>query len=226
MNILKRFISTSAEEFICNNELARKAYDEISDSIKSIITNGHDIFIINNSEKNCNGVVPVKELCYKKLEEEYLWYREKPLDYLYNEMGKGGPIDVYKEFYKERDNMLRVGLEFETGNISSAHRSMNKLSIGCIYKEIDFAVLILPVKRLSYYLTDRVSNYEELEPYFRLIKMFPFIIIGFDADIYSSNVPLLPKGTDGMSKRSIRKWKNQNQLLSQHISQRDEGPTL
>ena len=61
--------------------------------------------MINNSSKHCNGVVPIKEGCYQLLEEEYGWFREKPLD-SFSE--KGGPIDVYTEFHSNKD-FLRVG---------------------------------------------------------------------------------------------------------------------
>lgn len=108
------------------------------------------IGFINNSAKNCNGVVPVKEGCYQLLEEEYDWYREKPLATFFE---KGGPIDVYKEF-SDNYSVLRIGLEFETGNISSAHRSMNKLALGLANNDIDLAVLMMPIHDLSYYLTD------------------------------------------------------------------------
>lgn len=209
MIITKQYISPMAQTMIESHKMAKQAYHEICDSIKSIVTYGHDIFIVNNSEKNCNGVVPIKETCYARLEEHYSWYREKPLIYLREEMKKGGPIDVYKEFQDVGANSFRVGLEFETGNISSAHRSMNKLKIGLLVNELDMAVLMMPVKRLSFYLTDRVSNYEELEPYFRLLGDSTFIVIGFDAEKCSTEVPLLPKGKDGMSKRSVRKWVNQ-----------------
>ena len=208
MRITKQYISPVAQTLLDNNIAAMQAYKEIGDSIKSIVTRGRDHFIINNSEKNCNGVVPIKEPCYVKLEDSYLWYREKPLTYLQEEMKKGGPIDVYKEFSMGGQSPFRVGLEFETGNIASAHRAMNKLKIGLLVDELDLAILIMPVKELCFFLTDRVSNYEELEPYFKLLDDRPFIVFGFDAEHYSPNVPLLPKGKDGMSTRSIRKWAN------------------
>ena len=37
-------------------------------------------------------------------------------------------------------------------------------------------------------------------------SVFMPIFIGFDATIYDNNIPLIPKGKDGMSKRSIKKW--------------------
>ncbi|WP_440669062.1 hypothetical protein [Bacillus subtilis] len=66
----------------------------------------------------------------------------------------------------------------------------------------------MPVFELSYFLTDRVSNYEELEPYFENTEGKPFIYIGFNADAFDPSVPFIPKGKDGMSNRSIKKWKD------------------
>ena len=45
-----------------------------------------------------------------------------------------------------------------------------------------------------------------IEPYFLLLDEVPFIVFGFDAEEYSTDAPLLPKGKDGMSPRTIRKW--------------------
>lgn len=207
MLIAKKYISPSAHDLIKNNSLAKDAYNEVSNSIGENVTPGHNIFILNNTRKNCNGVVPVKERCYQILEDKYGWYREKPLSYFHDDAHKGGPIDVYKEFY-QGDNYLYAGLEFETGNISSAHRSMNKLLIGIAKGEITIAFLMMPIQAMSFYLTDRVSNYEELEPYFLLLDNSPFVVFGFNAEEYSPDVPLLPKGKDGMSPRTIRKWQD------------------
>lgn len=85
---------------------------------------------------------------------------------------------------------------------------MNKLTLGLKNRDLDLAVLIMPVHHLSYYLTDRVSNYEELEPYYSLVDNFPFVFLGFEAEDYDPSYPSLDKGKDGMSHRSVRKWKN------------------
>jgi len=208
MKIEKVYMTREAEELVNNDRLFKQSYEEVVASIcSSVWPMDSETFIINNTEKNGNGVVPVKELCYVMLEDTYNWFREKPLDVLKVEKKKGGPIDVYKEFV-ENNELKRVGLEFETGNISSAHRSMNKLLLGLNRKEIDLAMILMPVFELSRFLTDRVSNYEELEPYFENTEGKPFIYIGFNADEFSSSVPFIPKGSDGMSKRSIKKWKD------------------
>lgn len=213
MKIAKVFMTEKAQYLKQTNNLVQQALDEVKMSICSPIwpmTSDH--FTINNSNKNINGVVPIKELCYIMLEEKFNWYREKPLDVFRLEKKKGGPIDVYKKF-KNQVTVERVGLEFETGNISSAHRSMNKLLLGIKRDELDLAIILMPISKLSYYLTERVANFEELEPYFEITESYPFVFIGFDAEEYSSVVPIIPKGKDGMSKRSIKKWKNQAENL-------------
>lgn len=207
MIIAKSYISKAAEKLMGCNPMAKQAFYEVAQSIRNNVTLHHNSFILNNSSKNCNGVVPVKEKCYEILEEQFLWFREKPLAYFRDDAQKGGPIDVYKEFITSTET-FKVGLEFETGNISSAHRSLNKLCVGIKKQELDMAILMMPIKRMSFYLTDRVSNYEELEPYFLLLDDFPFIVFGFDAEEYSPDAPILPKGKDGMSPRTIRKWQS------------------
>lgn len=197
MHIAQCYITRDAQNLIDHNTLAHQAFQEITDAVNSMTT------VINNTKKNCNGVVPLKEPCYCTLEEIYNWYREKPLDVLTK---KGGPIDVYKSF-EDENSRFNVGIEFETGNISSAHRAMNKLSLGVHNGELHLAVLMMPMRTLSYYLTDRVSNYEELEPYFSLVANIPFIMIGFDVENYSLEATYLPKGKDGMSDRAVHKWK-------------------
>lgn len=145
MKVAKLYISPILEELLKSNHLALTAYREIESSILCNHTEGLKHFIINSSSKNCNGVVPIKEKIYEALENTYGWFREKPLKYLHEEAHKGGPIDVYKEFAGEKP--FKVGLEFETGNISSAHRSMNKLCLGIIGSELDMAAIMLPIKK-------------------------------------------------------------------------------
>jgi hypothetical protein len=57
-------------------------------------------------------------------------------------------------------------LEWETGNVSSSHRSLNKLVLGIQRGLLVGGALIVPTKHMYRYLTDRVGNYEELAPFF------------------------------------------------------------
>lgn len=210
MKVDKEFKTKVAINLLNQDPLLNQAYKEVKQAIcKSVWPEGATTFTINNSEKKSNGVVPIKELCYIHLEEFLKWFREKPLKVLAEEKGKGGPIDVYKEFSSANGLIVkRVGLEFETGNISSAHRSLNKLKLGLDRKEIDLAIILLPVHELGKYLTDRISTYEELAPYFELTEGMAFIVIGFNADAFDNTVEIIKKGKDGMSDRSIKTWKD------------------
>lgn len=59
----------------------------------------------------------------------------------------------------------RIAIEWETGNISSSHRSMNKLAIALENGVIEVGVLIVPSRHLYEHLTDRIGNIGELSGY-------------------------------------------------------------
>jgi hypothetical protein len=94
-------------------------------------------------------------------------------------------------------------VEWETGNISSSHRSLNKICLGIMNGVLEGGALILPTKEMYYYLTDRVGNFEELLPYFPFWETQnidgTLIIIAVQHDGVAKNIPLLPKGKDGMA---------------------------
>ena len=99
-----------------------------------------------------------------------------------------------------------VVLEWETGNISSSHRSMNKLAMLLMDSIIAAGVLVVPSRRLYRFLTDRIGNIGELEPYFRLWSsvqcaegILEIVVIEHDAE--SMDVPRIPKATDGRAAR-------------------------
>lgn len=204
MHVVKEYRSFSADKLISIAPIAKQAYTEIVTAI------GNMVGKINNSEKYINSVSPIKNGLINLLHDEYGWEKEKHLMALTGEgntgstnkrrKGSGGGIDVYKEFSQDEFS-FRVGIEFETGNVASVHRSLNKLSLGEKNKELDLIVLVLPVFDLSYYLTDRVANYEEIERYFPLFEDRPFIAFGFDAEEYSPDFPIFVKGNDGNSKK-------------------------
>jgi hypothetical protein len=100
----------------------------------------------------------------------------------------------------------RVVVEWETGNISSSHRAVNKMCLGLMHERIKAGVLVLPTRALSAYLTDRIGNYEELSPYFELWRRLPvregcLEIIAVEHDATSKDVPRIPKATDGRALR-------------------------
>ncbi len=204
MHVVQEYKTYYADSLIHISPVAREAYDEIIDAI------GHMVGQINNSQKHINSVTPIKEGLVSLLSENYGWTKEWHLSTVSGEVdpeerrsrrkGSGGGIDVYKEFV-QGEFSFNVGLEFETGNVASVHRSLNKLSLGVDAHELDLMVLVLPVFNLSYYLTDRSANYEEIAGYFRLYNNRPFIAFGFDAEEYDPSFPVFEKGNDGNHKR-------------------------
>ncbi len=94
--------------------------------------------------------------------------------------------------------------EWETGNISSSHKSINKLAMLLADRIISAGTLIVPSRKLYAFLTDRIGNIQELEPYFRLWRSVPcregvleIVVIEYDAQSY--DVPKIPKMTAGRS---------------------------
>lgn len=98
-----------------------------------------------------------------------------------------------------------VALEWETGNVSSSHCSLNKMAFGIQNQVILAGFLVVPCRSIAQYLTDRIGNFEELEPYFGFwqnsIAAYKGLleIIGIEQDEVSYEVPRIPKGTDGRS---------------------------
>lgn len=78
---------------------------------------------------------------------------------------KAGAIDATLE-----TKYGKIAVEWETGNISSSHRALNKMALGIIQKNIICGFLIVPIRKLAKFLTDRIGNYEEIKPYFPLYE--------------------------------------------------------
>jgi hypothetical protein len=141
-----------------------------------------------------SGVKPIKLACMKKL-EALGWKLETPVDIA--TVKRPGPMDATLQV---NDRLFCV--EWETGNISSSHRAINKMALGIIKEILIGGVLILPTREMYKYLTDRIGNFPEIEPYFPLWKSLRvneglLAIIAIEHDGVSKDVPRIPKGTDG-----------------------------
>lgn len=144
--------------------------------------------------KQQNGVVPIKEKATQELEARG-WQKEYP--WPLEDRKKPGRMDAGK--------LTPEGLaafEWETGNISSSHRSLNKMCMGLMQEIIIAGFLIVPSRALYTFLTDRIGNFSELVPYLPLWKSVPvqhglLEIIVIEQDAESMDVPKIPKGTDG-----------------------------
>jgi len=93
-------------------------------------------------------------------------------------------------------------VEWETGNVSSSHRALNKMALGMLKGLLVGGALILPPRAMYRYLTDRVGNFEEIEPYFPLWRSLHvgrglLLVFEIEHDTVSRDVPRTTKGTDG-----------------------------
>lgn len=134
-----------------------------------------------------NGVVPIKKGLMEELVRQG-WTREVRLGV------KGiGKLDAVLT-----TDYGVVALEWETGNISSSHRALNKMSLGLMKGVLVCGILVVPSRNLYQYLTDRIGNMEELEPYFDLwrsirCKQGVLEIVAIEQDASSTRVPRIPK---------------------------------
>lgn len=112
---------------------------------------------------------------------------------------KPGPMDATLQYANSY-----IALEWETGNISSSHRAINKMVSGLIKGTLICGILILPSRDMYNYLTDSVGNFRELEPYFPVWKKANYnidrgalIVYEIEQDNVSSEITPYKKGTDG-----------------------------
>lgn len=107
----------------------------------------------------------------------------------------------------------RVAIEWETGNISSSHRSMNKLAIALGNRVVDIGVLVLPSRSLYEHLTDRIGNIGELSGYLSMweglkasVERGLLAITVVEQDhLTDDDFPYLPRGNDGRAKEGRSK---------------------
>lgn len=179
------------------------ALDEVRAAISDVVwpPGAEDFTIHPQSGKKSgegNGVVPIRTAFVQALENRG-WTKEVlfPLE-THPDGSKFGNMDAAKEF----DGGLPFLVEWETGNISSSHRALNKMGLGLMAGVIAGAVLVVPTRELAQYLTDRIGNLRELLPYLNLWRALPvergfLAIFAVEHDKASLDVPKIAKGTDG-----------------------------
>lgn len=154
---------------------------------------GENTFSLNPTEKG-NGVKPIKKAFMLHL-EKVGWSLEHRM-----ELGsrlQPGPVDAVRNV-----DQRWFAVEWETGNISSSHRALNKMALGLVDGLLAGGVLILPSRDMYRYLTDRVGNFAEIEPYFSVWENIDIdngylAVIEVEHDMLSEEAPLFRKGTDG-----------------------------
>ena len=166
----------------------RRARRDILDGIDAIVwPPGASEFALHPG-KNLNGVKPIKDAFVELLTHKG-WVPE---------------FQRFDAHLTYPNGTLPFAVEWETGNISSSHRAINRLGLGMSEGRISGGVLVLPTHELYWNLTDRVGNYRELEPYLPLWRAwngqpgFSYLaIVTVEHDRLDDSVPVIGKGTDG-----------------------------
>lgn len=199
MKLVHTEVLVSAGTFATSKEW-RTIQDEIAVAVNSVKwPEGSRDFTIHpqsgRKRGEGNGVRPIKEAFQFTLQEQFGWALEYRMPLV--EGLRSGPIDAVR-----MTKFGPFGVEWETGNISSSHRSLNRLALGIMQGNLVGGTLVLPTRKLYQYLTDRVGNYREIAPYFPLWKSIcnrlgVLTVIAVEHDHTSIAVPRIEKGTDG-----------------------------
>jgi len=176
-----------------------------------------------------NGVNYLKARFLDHMQREEGWRKEGDVDLSRDRQQP--PIKLYPSMEDYREPITsdfggfdfvttgsaggRVAIEWETGNISSSHRSLNKLAIALGNGIIEMGVLILPSRSLYEHLTDRIGNIGELSGYLSMWEgvkasvpkgLLAISVVEQDA-LTDDGVDYLPRGKDGRSAEGKNKLK-------------------
>ncbi|MDB9496073.1 hypothetical protein PN441_10020 [Spirulina major CS-329] len=185
---------------ITGSSLWKRGWKDIEDSIHAIDwPHGSGTFSLNPEGKHANGVKPIKEPALNLLKD-----RGWKVESLPSELSgvKMGNLDA---LYSSSE-IENIGFEWETGNISSSHRAINKMLHALLKGGLIAGVLVVPSQAMRRYITDRVGNITELREYFYVwsqvsIRKGLLRIVAVEYDQLDRSVPLIPKGTDGRARR-------------------------
>lgn len=118
------------------------------------------------------------------------------------------------DFMAMAANGTRIAIEWETGNISSSHRSMNKLTIALSGGLVEVGVLIVPSRALYEHLTDRIGNIGELSGYLAMWEglksvvergLLAITVVEHDHLTDSEEIEYLAVGGDGRAREGQSK---------------------
>jgi hypothetical protein len=146
-----------------------------------------------------SGVKPIKAAFIEKL-LDLGWRGELPFPKPVGGGRRPGPFDAGIDLVHY--GHMPFAVEWETGNISSSHRAVNKMCLGLLLGCLSGGILVLPTRRLARYLTDRIGNFEELAPYLPLWRSLSVPrgllgVIAVEHDSTNLQVPRIPKLTNG-----------------------------
>ena len=176
-----------------------------------------------------NGVVSIKKRFYDHLTKVEKWKKEDRLDFAKARKTLKVPATLYPsgnkyelpptinfgpfDFSTIGPGGIKAVIEWETGNISSSHRSINKLCVCLNAGIIQAGVVIVPSRALYKHLTDRIGNIDELSGYLSLWPstrvrvergLLAISVVEHDQLTDDTDFPLLDRGPDGRAAEGKR----------------------
>lgn len=181
----------------------------------------------SDGQWNRNGVSYLKRRFFEHMVQIEGWHAEVNFDLgkrTAPELKLYPSLELYQEpiasefgsfdFVTTAPNGASVVIEWETGNISSSHRSMNKLAIALSTGKVQIGVLILPSREHYEHLTDRIGNIAELSGYLSMWQglgthvergLLAITVVEHDSLTDDPQHLYLPVGNDGRAKEGRAK---------------------
>lgn len=159
---------------------------------------GNDRFVINPVIDG-NGVVPIKRQFAAnvsalgwRLEEQFPRFSDEEI----RKRRRPGAVDAALDLGDY--DLPPFFVEWETGNIASSHRAMNKMALALKQGLISGGMWVVSSGTLAPYLTDRIGNYPEFEPYFSLysdleVELGYLSVASVEHDHTSHEAPFIEK---------------------------------
>ena len=199
------------EEYLSGRRLAeadpliKKALKDIRSAICHVVWPSASRKFAIRPVVDGNGVMPIKNRFVSKL-KKCGWCLEERIS-IADGLSPGKIDAVFKPSSEQGD---WIAVEWETGNISSSHRALNKMALGLLKGKLRAGVLVLPDRTLYNYLTQRIGSYREIAPYFPLYKALKLnegvlAVFSVTYDSLSAKAPLIPKQFDGNAIRAAFK---------------------
>jgi hypothetical protein len=179
------------------------------------------------SQWNRNGVLPIKRQFFEGMANaEWKTEQRVSLNSYLKKNREVQPLITYPDltpltedlntsvgdfdFTYETGSGFRTVVEWETGNISSSHRSLNKMCLALMGDLADAGVLIVPSRALYPHLTDRIGNWKELCPYLTFWQsagnnpmmrkgLLSINVVEHDEIVRDDSIPYIKQGIDGRS---------------------------
>lgn len=177
-----------------------RVLDEVREGVRRVSwPPGNDRFVIAPADRSIahpNGVLPIRK-AFSMHMLNLGWGTEQR--YKSELLSMHGALDALKE---TRHGL--VGVEWETGNVSSSHRALGKLTLGLVDNEIVGGVLVVLDSKWKAFFTDRIGNWGEIDGYQRVWARalrgegpcFLSVVV-IEPDGTEAGVQLIPKGKDG-----------------------------